>query len=247
MDNNTILVTGAYGGLGRAIVRKLLNKGYSVAAIGKDKEKLYDQFGNLQNCSYFCSDLLSDNAIEGLINEVIDKKGPLRGIVHCAGYSKVMPLYLNKWEEVEKLFSIHVFAAISLCKQIARKGNAVENCSIVLISSISAHEGASGNSAYSAAKGALEGFLPSAASEFADKNIRINVIIPGDINTSMRQKFISKISEEDIKKRENSYPFGIGEPDDIANLAAFIISDESRWITGQTLIADGGHMIRKIY
>jgi len=246
MVRHPILVTGATGGIGEAVVRKLISKGFSVIALSHNREQLENKFQGLEQCLCIDYDLNNIDGIPSLIKEITKNYGGLRGLVHCAGYDKLAPLYLSRMSDIESLFSIHAMAAIALCGQIAKKGNASEGCSIVLISSLSAHEGAAGHTAYAAAKGALEGFLPGAASELAGKGIRINLVVPGVVRTKMSAGFIDKMDEEQRTALENSYPLGLGEPEDVANAIVFFLSDEAKWITGQKLILDGGHMCRKV-
>ncbi len=241
-----ILVTGASGGIGEAVTRKLITHGYNVIALSRSMEKLQNKFKSESKCELVDYDLTDLKGIPSLIKTIAKKHGGLRGLIHAAGHDKLAPLYLVRQADIESLLAIHITSAILLCSQLAKKGNASNGCSIVLISSLSAHEGAVGHAAYAAAKGAIEGFLPSAAAELADKKIRLNVVIPGVVKTEMSAGFINRLSEEQKSELEKSYPFGLGEPDDIANAIRFLISDESKWISGQKFILDGGHLNRRV-
>jgi NAD(P)-dependent dehydrogenase (short-subunit alcohol dehydrogenase family) len=242
---NPILVTGAAGGIGRALTHKLLSNGFSVVAVDLSADGPEDLTG-AAGLAYLQSDLNDLDAIPELVRRIVSQYGPLRGLVHCAGFDRLAPLYLSRSSDLLGLLRIHAMAPIALCSQIAKKGNAAPGCAIVLISSLAAHEGAAGHSAYAAAKGALEGFLPSAAAELADRGIRVNVVIPGVVKTRMSAGFIDKMTEEQKEALERSYPLGLGEPEDVASAISFLLSDEARWITGQTLIVDGGHMCRRV-
>ena len=241
-----ILITGATGGIGQAVISDLLSMDYGICAVGRSNEKLRKVFGDNKNILFFESDLVTEESVVNLVKEVVDKVGPLSGLVHCAGFDKLSPLYLNKRKDIEALFNIHTYAAMDLCKMMAKKGNAAEGCSIVLISSMAAHEGAKGHSAYAAAKGALEGFLTPAASELADKKIRLNIVILGAIHTEMTMGYVSKMDEPQRQKFESSYPLGFIEPIQAIGAISFLISDKSNWITGQKLVIDGGHCIRGV-
>lgn len=246
MINNSILVAGATGGIGEAVTRGLLKKGYSVIALSHNLEKLEEKFSEDKQCACLEFDLMSLDEIPSLIKDISKKYGSLGGLVYCAGHDKLSPLYLSKRKNIESLLFIHAVAPILLCGQMAKKRIAVEGSAIVLISSLAAHEGAAGHSAYAAAKGALEGFLPSAAAELADKKIRINIVVPGVIKTEMSAGFIDKLSEEQRISLEESYPLGLGEPSDVSKVIEFLIGDDSKWITGQKIIVDGGHLSRKV-
>jgi 3-oxoacyl-[acyl-carrier protein] reductase len=241
-----IIVTGACGGIGQEVAHSLMAAGYYVWALDINEAQLREYYGEFSNCSILTLDLTCENEIIAACNAISASAGLIGGFVHCAGFNKTVPLYLSKQNDMESMFRIHVYSAMTFCSYIAKKGKATSNCSIVLISSTAAHEGAAGNSIYAAAKGALEGYLAAAASELAGKKVRINVIIPGDINTGMFSKFFSKMSDVQKEEREKAYPFGFGKPRDIANIVEFLISDKSEWITGQKIIIDGGHMCRML-
>ena len=246
MMQHPILVTGATGGIGEAVTRKLINNGFSIIALSRNIERLEAKYKDNNRCFCIAYDLNNLDEIPDLIKRITKEYGGLRGMVHCAGFDKLAPLYLSRIADIEALFSIHVMAPMVLCSQIAKKGNSSERCAIVLISSLSAHEGALGHTAYAAAKGALEGFLPGAAAELADKGIRINIVVPGIVRTNMSAGFIDKMDEEQRIALGKSYPLGLGEPIDAANTIVFLLSDEAKWITGQKIIIDGGHMCRHL-
>ena len=245
-DLQYVVVTGACGGIGKAIADELVRVGFGVWALDLDEQRLHDAFGGVGAVRMMACDLSKEDAIAAAVKAMVDETGPLRGLVHCAGFDKLAPLYLAKRRDAEALMAIHVYAAMDFCKQIAKKGRAAAGCSIVLISSLSAHEGAAGHTAYAAAKGALEGFLPSAACELADRGIRLNEMVLGVVRTQMSEGFIGKLDEGQYANLQRDYPFGLGHPQDVAPIARFLVSDDSRWITGQKIFADGGHSIRSV-
>lgn len=241
--NKPILVTGASGGIGFEVVKKLVSENYDVIAIDKDVSLFSEYKDNLYALSY---DLNEIDSFQNKLNDIIRIHGPLSGFVHCAGFDKLSPLYLNKISDLESLFRIHVFSALSIITTLSKKGNLSSNSSIVLISSLSAHEGASGHTMYASAKGAIEGFIPSAASELSIKGIRINVIVPGVVKTQMSSGFINRLDASQLENLIKSYPLGLGNPSNIADLILFLLSEKSSWITGQKFVIDGGHTARSV-
>ncbi len=241
-----ILITGATGGIGKALVEDLLVNGFGVCAVGRSEEKLRETFAGKDNICFFENDLSTEESIVGLIKQVTNKVGPISGMVHCAGFDKLSPLFLNKRKDTEALLNIHVLAAMDLCKMLAKKGNATDDCSIILISSMAAHEGARGQTAYATAKGALEGFLGPAASELADRNIRLNIVILGATNSEMTMSYLEKMDEYQKQRFEASYPLGLAKPKDIVGMISFLLSNKANWITGQKFIVDGGHSVRRV-
>lgn len=237
-----IVITGACGGIGGNLADKLLSDGYNVWAVDLNEEALREKYEG--RAKYVACDLNDEDAISSMIKSIVSSTGQIDGLVHCAGFDKLSPLFLNKRKDVEALMNIHVYAAMDMCKMLAKKGNAAPGCSVVLISSLSAHEGAKGHSAYAAAKGAIEGFLAPASSELAAKGIRLNVVVLGAVNTSMTMGYVGKMDETQRAEFEASYPLGFGCPDNVTGLIAFLLSDKASWMTGQKYIIDGGHLIR---
>lgn len=112
---------------------------------------------------------------------------------------------------------------------------------MVLISSILSVVGRGGVSAYAASKGAMVSAVKSMALELAQKKICINCISPGTIRTPLMERFLSSLSEEEYKKRISGFPLGLGEVTDVSQACLFLLSDASRWITGQNIVVDGGY------
>lgn len=243
-----VLITGLSGGIGFAVAEKLLAEGSSVIGIDrKTKEpavELADRYPGSVNL--YEHDLMDAGGLPDLVKQIVAERGPIGGFVHCAGFDKMAPLHLSKIEDIEGLWRIHALAPMVLIASISKKKNHAENTGIVLISSQSAHEGAMGHTAYAAAKGAIEGYLAPAAAELMEKGIRINEVCFAPIKTQMAAGWMDKLTEEGLQKLLTGYPLGIGEVNDAANLICFLLSEESRWINGQIITADGGHAVRKV-
>lgn len=246
MEN--VLITGISGGIGKSVAEKLLSADISVIgldrAISAELQELGEKYkGNLH--LHEC-DLMNVENLKDTIKRIVTEHGPIGGFVHCAGFDKMAPLHLTKVEDIENLWRLHALVPMVMIAAISKKKNHTENASIVLISSQSAHEGAMGHTAYAAAKGAIEGYLAPAAAELMEKGIRINEVCFAPIKTPMAATWMDKLSEEGMKKLQESYPLGIGEVCDASNLICFLLSEESRWINGQIITADGGHAVRKV-
>ena len=245
---NNVLITGVSGGIGKGVAERLLSSGSTV--IGLDRtirdeiRETAEQYSGqlvLQEC-----DLMDIGQLQDLIKSLIAEYGPIGGFVHCAGFDKMAPLHLSKVEDIENLWRLHALVPMVMIAAISKKKNHAEGTSIVLISSQSAHEGAMGHTAYAAAKGAIEGYLAPAAAELMEKGIRINEVCFAPVKTPMAAGWMDKLNEEGMKKLLESYPLGIGEVSDASNLICFLLSEESRWINGQIITADGGHAVRKV-
>ena len=244
--NKTILVAGASRGIGFATTKMLLEKGYSVIAVSRNTETLKDAFQTDINVNFFAFDFSHIDSIQGLAEYVNNEFGPINGIVYSAGEQLTMPMSMNKPDTVNKIFSLNTFAPIEVIRCFSKKKMISENgASFVLISSLSAHEGSVGQSLYGASKGAIEGFLAPASAELIGRKIRLNIVIPGMVLTDMSLKFLNNLPPDGREKLESTYPLGFGEPNDVASLITWLISDESKWVTGQSYVIDGGHMIRR--
>ena len=245
---NNVLITGVSGGIGKAVAEKLLTSGSVVIGLDRtirDEDRTTAARYQGQLVLLEC-DLMDVAQLQDLVKNIVTTHGPIGGFVHCAGFDKMAPLHLTKVEDIENLWRLHALVPMVMIAAISKKKNHTENASIILISSQSAHEGAMGHTAYAAAKGAIEGYLAPAAAELMEKGIRINEVCFAPIKTPMAATWMDKLTEEGMKKLQESYPLGIGEVSDASNLICFLLSEEARWINGQIITADGGHAVRKI-
>ncbi len=241
-----IIITGASSGIGKATAEKLLDEGYKVVLTSRNKDKLEKVFNRFNsNILIVPFDLSKIEKLDEYVEKIIKTTGPISGFVHCAGIRTTIPLNFIKLDNILSLFTINTFSAIRLISLLSKSKNYNhDGASFVLISSIAAHEGAKGVALYASTKGALEGFLTPAASELIAKNIRINIVVPGIIETEMIQDFFKNLTDPQIEAFKKSYPLGIGKPEYIANFIHYLVSDKAKWITGQKFILDGGHLIR---
>lgn len=244
-----VVVTGASSGIGKKTAEILINTGYKVVVTSRREEKLNELFEEFDSDFYkiICWDLSNLDSIKDYSNVVNKEVGAISGLVHCAGIQSILPMHLINQKKILDNFNINTFAGMLLVSNFSKKGYFTENkSSFILISSLSAHEGALGRSVYGSSKGALEGFLLPAACELMYKGIRLNVIIPGVVNAGQGKDYISRLSENQLEELSRSYPLGTNDDVDIANMIEYLLSDKSNKITGQKIIIDGGHMVRKI-
>jgi len=241
------LLTGVSRGIGLATAKKLLKQGDYVIGIARNAEQARKELQTYEGqFSLINFDLSEVDALDEKISSVIKEFGPLDGFVHCAGHNKLAPVYLTKTEDMKALWTIHALVPMRIVSILSKKKNTNPGASVVLLSSMSAHEGAKGNSAYASAKGAVEGYLCAAAAELAEKNIRINAVVLGLVETDMSSAWMERLGDEGETRVKNSYPFGIGKTEDAAGIIRWLLSEESAWITGQKITADGGHSCRMV-
>jgi len=191
---------------------------------------------------YFIQDLPEYDKLEGIISNSVSQIGKIDGLIHCAGISPTLPLRSINHQHLEKIFAIHVFAAIELAKLLSKKTYVSDNgSSLVFISSIMGILGEAGKISYCCSKSALISAAKAMALELAAKKIRVNCVLPAVVETEMAAEFFKTISEEAKKSILEVHPLGLGKPEDIAYACVFLLSDASRWVTGTSLIVDGGY------
>ncbi len=245
---NNVLVTGIAGGIGMAVAVELLKTGSSVIGIARNVNSGLQQLQEEYPEKLFLheADLMDTENLQSLVKDLVAAHGAIGGFVHCAGFDKMAPIHLARIEDIENLWRIHALVPMLLIGAISKKKNHDENTAIVLISSQSAHEGAMGHTAYASAKGAIEGYLAPAAAELMEKGIRLNEVCFAPIKTPMAAGWMDKLTDEGMEKLLASYPLGIGEVEDAANLICYLLSDKAKFINGQIITADGGHSVRKV-
>lgn len=244
IKDKKILITGATSGIGLALCEFLLNHKCTIIAVGRDESKitqLQNQFTNsLKFVSLDLNDFSSYAKIfdEGLAVEKFD------GFVHCAGIEETLPLTMYNPENVAKIFNINVFSGIELLRSFSKKKYSNDGASVVYISSVMGELGQPGKIGYCSTKSAVLGVVKSSALEFAKRKFRVNAVSPGVVNTPMTQKLFSQIEEDNIERIKQMHPLDIGEVEDVVPMIAFLLSDNSRWITGQNIKIDGGYSIQ---
>lgn len=245
LEGKTILVTGASSGIGRQCVIDCSKMGAKVVAIGRNQERLNSVISEMEGRGIgYSFDLLQIEGISELIADIVSKYGKLDGFIHAAGIEITNPVKLSKTSDYESLFRVNSLSAFEIIKNLCGIKTFNKGGSIVLISSISGIIARKGLSAYAASKGALMSAARVMALEMSSRGVRVNTISPGTILTPMMQKVLDAMSNEDKKRRIDGFPLGLGESTDISNACIFLLSDASRWITGQNIVVDGGFTIQ---
>jgi NAD(P)-dependent dehydrogenase (short-subunit alcohol dehydrogenase family) len=239
-----ILVTGASSGIGSVIV-KSLSENYNVIVHGRDINKInlvIEGCKNPINHLSFAADLQNFEELETILSNFIKEKNILiTGFVHCAGYMSMVPAKMTSVDKIKKTFATNLFSAAIIVKVLLQRNiNAGSLKNIIFISSNIANFGAKAFSLYSASKSGLDGLMRSMAVELAP-NIRVNSILPGAIHTPMTTSIFQ--DKEKTQFMFSNYPLGEGYPEDISNMVNFLISEKSKWITGQQFTVDGGRSI----
>lgn len=240
----TVFLTGATAGIGVSLAIGLSQQ-YNIILSGRNTQKLEDLKSKCEteNQVYILPLDLSDlDALENNISSFLKENGlTVEKFVHCAGFMKMVPLKLVSQDLMLETFKTNVFSANTIIKLLTnKKANNSSLNSVVLISSNISNRGAKAMSTYGSSKAALDGLMRSLAVELAPK-VRINSVLPGAVITEMTKAIFE--NEEVSQRMSAQYPLGIGLPNDIAEAVSFVLSEQSRWITGQQLTVDGGRSI----
>jgi NAD(P)-dependent dehydrogenase (short-subunit alcohol dehydrogenase family) len=230
-----IIITGASSGIGKSIAIHLSGLGVKCILIGRSLKRLKEVQALCSNETMIVSEDLTQ----------FNKYEEIYGFVHSAGIEQTILLQQLTIDNLKNIFDINVFSAIEFIRIITKKKYKEHNQSIVLISSVMGVVGNKGLTSYSASKGAIISMIKSMALELSNKNSRVNAVSPGHIHDSEMSKIKeSKLSNESNERIKNNHPLGLGSCNDIAFAVQFLLSDESKWITGQNIIIDGGYSIQ---
>ena len=238
LKEKNIIVTGASGGIGNSIVKKLNDSGANILASGTKIEKLDELKKKYKNIKILKFDISQSDKIEEFIeNATKELGGSLDCIINNAGITQdnlAIRMSLEEWQKVIdiNLTSTFLMSKFSIKKMLKKKSGKIVN-----ITSVVGHTGNLGQTNYTAAKAGIIAMSKSLAIEYSKKNINVNCISPGFIKTAMTDKIDEKYKDIIVSK----IPSGrLGEPDDIANAVLFLLSDQSNYINGETIHVNGG-------
>jgi NAD(P)-dependent dehydrogenase (short-subunit alcohol dehydrogenase family) len=244
LESKNILITGASSGIGASCCVACSEFGANLILIGRNQNKLKQTLKNLKpgNHSLLLFDLMNIEGIEKALVETLNKYVRIDGFIHSAGLDITRPLSSLRQIDYQTIFSTNVISGFEIARIISKKQFcAVDGASYVFIASVMSIVGEPAKIAYSASKGALLAGCRSMALELATKKIRVNCISPAIVRTKLVDKLFAELPEGAMDRIKSLHPLGFGSPIDIANACVFLLSDESKWITGSNLIVDGGY------
>jgi NAD(P)-dependent dehydrogenase (short-subunit alcohol dehydrogenase family) len=239
-----ILITGASSGLGLDLANKLAAKNNSLIVTGRNRAKLENlakQFNN--NNSFVIKPIIADLCNADNLAYLIESIDTLNGIVLNAGIVEYVPVKMINPDKIRRIFQVNFDANVMIIQSLLKKRKIINGASIVFVSSIAALSAVPGTALYAASKAALNSYAKVLANELASQNIRVNIVSPGIVKTDLIKRENITTSDQ-FTKLEDRYPLGFGKPEDISNIIMFLLSEDSKWVTGSNIIIDGGHMLQ---
>lgn len=245
LEGKTVLVTGASSGIGRTTAIECSKMGAKVVITARNEERLKATFERLDRANGQEHQMvLADLSSEEGVNALVDQLPHLDGVSLNAGIVKTLPVkFINK-DDLSDVLNVNMIGPILLAQRLLKKKKISRGSSVVFTSSIGGVMISTvGNTMYGVSKGGLNAFMKGMALEMASVGIRSNSVNPGFVATNILSA--GTISEEDLKKNVAAYPLGrFGKPEDIAYAIIYLLSDASSWVTGHTLVIDGGVILR---
>ena len=224
-----ILVVGGSSGIGLSLVQLLVTNGANVYNVSRTA---YPEWP--EGINHLTLDVLGD---AGALSSFLPEQ--LHGLVYSVGSINLKPFNRLTEEDFLNDYRVNVLGAVKIIQQALKSLKAAQGASIVLISSVAARTGMSFHGSISAAKGAVEGLALSLAAELATNHIRVNVIAPSLTDTSLARGLLNTPERKEASNKR--HPLGkYGSPEDISSAIAFLLADESNWMTGQVIDIDGG-------
>lgn len=238
LEGKSILITGASSGIGRGVAIACSKAGAKCILVGRDVARLQETMGECggSDTIYEVVDVTDYDALKNLV----DHLPVLDGVVMCAGITdNYTPLKFLTPNLVDRVLNVNLKAPMLLLSYLEKKKKLNKGASVVVVSSMSGFYTSPAHSLYSASKGGVTSFVRAASLDLASKRIRVNAIAPALVNTPFIN--FDTLTDEQKKASISKYPLKrLGEPEDVASAAIYLLSDASSWVTGQQLVIDGG-------
>lgn len=242
LEGKTILVTGASSGIGRATAVECSKLGATVILTGRNEARLQETVSMMEGDEHqiIIADLATDDGVQCLV----DNCPKLDGLVNNAGYTHTMLTNFINREALSQQLEVNTIAPILLFQRLLKAKKIGKGSSVVFTASISGLCCAGlGNVLYSTSKSAINGFVKNAALDLASRNIRINAVAPGMVDTHILDA--GTISEEQLEAERQRYPMKrFGKPEEVAYAIIYLLSDASSFTTGSTIVLDGGFTLQ---
>lgn len=238
-----IIVAGAASGIGKATAIKLSEQGAEVCMLGRNTDKLQDTLELLSGDGHrkYSKDFSESGGYKDIFDDIVSDGHKIDGMVYCAGMAKILPVNMLNKANMDESMTVNLYSFVEMAGLLSKK-KYHNRASIVGVSSISSLYPQKCQGVYVATKAAMNAIVKAMAIELAEKSIRMNTVMPASTNTPMLKEAFENKTKEQIRDAVNRQVLGLEEPEDVADIILFLLSDASRMITGREIYADGGYI-----
>ena len=244
LTGKRVLITGATAGIGRACAVLLSELGASLILNGRNEAALVDLLRELGESKHNIApfDMRKTDELARWVKGLSNKYGYIDCFVHCAGIQVTKPVRTFDQASFDETMHINLASAMAITKGFRVKRQRDKQGSIVFVSSIAGLIGQTGNTIYGASKAGLMSLTRGLSMELLRDNIRVNCVAPALVQTGMAERTQKSMTEAQYQRMLDLHPMGVGEPIDVANAIAFLLSDAAKWINAVTLPVEGGYL-----
>jgi NAD(P)-dependent dehydrogenase (short-subunit alcohol dehydrogenase family) len=238
-EPKSILIGGITGGIGRAVAEQALAAGWSVAGYARDAERLAALAAELPGLTTTVADAREPGQVDRAVQAALESQGRIDGYAHCIGSILLKPAHLTTPDEWRETLATNLDTAFHALRAVLGPMQAAGAGTVIFVSTAAAQVGLPSHEAIAAAKAGLEGLVRSSAASYAARNVRVNAVAPGLVETALSAPVISSPAARQIS--EKVHPLGrIGRPEEVASLIRWLLGDDAQWVTGQVWGIDGG-------
>jgi NAD(P)-dependent dehydrogenase (short-subunit alcohol dehydrogenase family) len=243
-SNKRVLITGASTGIGRACALLLSQLGAQLVLNGRNEMALQETLSLLSGSGHITApfDMINTDELCDWVKSLTKDHGYLDCFVHCAGVQITKPIRLFNQAFFDETMHVNLASAMAIAQGFRMKRDRSKQGSIVFVASIAGLIGQTGNTVYGASKAGLMSLTRGLSMEFLRDNIRVNCVAPALVDTDMATRTQKSITDAQYQHMLNQHPMGVGEPSDVANAVAFLLSDAAKWINSVTLPVEGGYL-----